>query len=215
MAGSAAGGAQARVVTADTAGSHAAAEVLRAGGVVVVPTDTVYGLAARPEDADAVREIYRLKDRPQGMPLPVLAASLEQVHSLGVDVTDAASALAERWWPGPLTLAFGFGPGARPEWLAGRDEVAVRIPDHDFVRDLLQTTGVLLVTSANPHGTPTPRAAADVAASLGHAVDLIVDDGELTEVPSTLVNVRAAEAAVEREGAIARAEIERVLAAVS
>jgi L-threonylcarbamoyladenylate synthase len=202
-------------VTADAAGSHAAAEVLRAGGVVVVPTDTVYGLAARPEDADAVRAVYRVKDRPEGMPLPVLAASLDQVRALGVEVTDAASALAERWWPGPLTLAFGFGTGARPEWLEGRDEVAVRIPDHDFARELLRTTGVLLVTSANPHGAPTPRAAGDVAASLGQAVDLIVDDGELTETPSTLVNVRRAEAVVEREGAIGRVEIERVLAAVS
>jgi L-threonylcarbamoyladenylate synthase len=209
------GGARARAVTADAAGSHAAAEVLRAGGVVVVPTDTVYGLAARPDDADAVRTVYRLKDRPEGMPLPVLAATLDQVRALGVEVTDAGSALADRWWPGPLTLAFGFGPGERPQWLDARDEVAVRIPDHDFVRGLLRTTGVLLVTSANPHGTPTPRAAGDVAASLGHAVDLIVDGGELTEVPSTLVNVRAAGAVVEREGAITRAEIERVLAAVS
>ncbi len=91
----------------------------------------------------------------------------------------------------------------------------MRIPDHDFLRGLLRTTGVLLVTSANPHGTPTPRAAGDVAASLGHAVDLIVDGGQLTEVPSTLVNVRAAGAVVEREGVITRAEIERVLAAVS
>jgi L-threonylcarbamoyladenylate synthase len=215
VAGAAPGGARARVVTADAAGSNEAAAVLRAGGVVVVPTDTVYGLAARPEDAGAVQTIYRVKDRPAGMPLPVLAASLDQVRALGVEVTDAASALAERWWPGPLTLAFGFGPGARPEWLEGRDEVAVRIPDHDFARELLRTTGVLLVTSANPHGTPTPRAAGDVAASLGHAVDLIVDDGELTEVPSTLVNVHAERVVVEREGAIARAEIERALAAVS
>jgi L-threonylcarbamoyladenylate synthase len=215
MAEAARGGARARVVPADAAGSQAAADVLRAGGIVVVPTDTVYGLAARPEDLDAVQAVYRVKDRPQGMPLPVLAASLDQVRALGVEVTEAASALAERWWPGPLTLAFGFGPGERPAWLEGRDEVAVRIPDHDFVRSLLGSTGVLLVTSANPHGAPTPRAAGDVAASLGHAVDLIVDDGELTEVPSTLVNVRAGEATVEREGAIARTEIEAVLAAVS
>ena len=75
--------------------------------------------------------------------------------------------------------------------------------------------GPLLVTSANPHGAPTPRAAGDVAASLGQSVDLIVDGGELTEVPSTLVNVRAPGAAVEREGAILRDEIERVLAVLS
>ncbi len=215
MAGAAPDGAQARVVAADAAGSHAAAEALRAGGIVVVPTDTVYGLAARPEDTEAVQAVYRVKERPSGMPLPVLAASLSQVRALGVDITAAAGALAERWWPGPLTLAFGFGPGTRPAWLEGRDEVAVRVPDHDFVRGLLEETGVLLVTSANPHGASTPRAAGDVAASLGPQVDLIVDGGELTEVPSTLVNVRAGETVVEREGAIARAEIERVLAAVS
>ena len=100
---------------------------------------------------------------------------------------------------------------ARPDWLAGRDEVAVRIPDHPFLRDLLRATGVLLVTSANPHGAPTARMADEVAASLGDSVDLIVDGGELTEVPSTLVNVRGGQAVVEREGVIPRAEIEEVL----
>jgi L-threonylcarbamoyladenylate synthase len=185
---------------------------LQRGGVVVVPTDTVYGLAARPEDTDAVRAIYRAKGRPGGMHLPVLAASLEQVRALGVDVTDAANALAARWWPGPLTLAFGFdGGSARPDWLAGREEVAVRIPDHPFLRGLLRTTGVLLVTSANPHGAPTARVADDAGDSLGDSVDLIVDGGELTEVPSTLVNVRREQAVVEREGAIPRAEIENAL----
>ncbi len=181
-----------------------------------MPTDTVYGLAARPEDREAVQLIYRAKGRPDGMHLPVLAASLDQVRALGVELTEAAATLARRWWPGPLTLAFGFADGApRPEWLAGRDEVAVRIPDHDFLRGLLRRTGVLLVTSANPHGAPTPRAAADVAASLGDDVDLIVDGGRLTEVPSTLVNVRPARPTVEREGVIAVAEIERALAAPS
>jgi L-threonylcarbamoyladenylate synthase len=112
-----------------------------------------------------------------------------------------------------LTLAFGFEAGsARPDWLAGRDEVAVRIPDHDFLRGLLRATGVLLVTSANPHGAPTARVAGDVSLSLGDAVDLIVDGGELTEVPSTLVNVRGEQPAIEREGVISRTEIETALA---
>ncbi len=206
-------GAPAPLVHTDDAGARAAADTLRRGGVVVVPTDTVYGLAARPEDSDAVAAVYRAKGRPDGMHLPVLAASLDQVRGLGVVVTDAAVALAERWWPGPLTLAFGFDAGsARPAWLAGRDEVAVRIPDHDFLRGLLRTTGVLLVTSANPHGAPTARVVDDVAASLGDSVDLIVDDGELNEVPSTLVNVRGGKAVVEREGVISRSEIEDALA---
>jgi L-threonylcarbamoyladenylate synthase len=206
-------GARAPVVHTDDDGARAAAVTLQRGGVVVLPTDTVYGLAALPEDRDAVQAIYRAKGRPDGMHLPVLAASLDQVRGLGVDVSAAADALAARWWPGPLTLAFGFDPrSGRPAWLAGRDEVAVRIPDHPFLRGLLGATGVLLVTSANPHGAPTARAAGDVAESLSESVDLVVDGGELTEVPSTLVNVRGARAVVEREGVIPRAEIDEALA---
>jgi L-threonylcarbamoyladenylate synthase len=205
-------GARAPLVHTDDDGARAAADMLQRGGVIIVPTDTVYGLAARPEDSDAVEAVYRAKGRPGGMHLPVLAASLEQVRALGVDVTDAAGALAGRWWPGPLTLAFGFHPGSsRPVWLAGRDEVAVRIPDHEFLLGLLRATGVLLVTSANPHGASTALVADDVAASLGDSVDLIVDGGELTEVPSTLVNVRSEQAVVEREGVISRTEIEDAL----
>jgi len=197
-----------KIVRADDEGALAASEALHAGGVVVVPTDTVYGLAARPGDRDAVQAVYRAKGRPEGMHLPVLAATLEQVRALGVAFTPAAAELARRWWPGPLTLAFGFDAAAeRPAWLAGRDEVAVRIPDHDFLRALLARTGVLVVTSANPHGAPTPRTAHDVAAGLGPAVALVVDGGSLRDVPSTLVNVRNDEPVVEREGAISRAKV--------
>jgi L-threonylcarbamoyladenylate synthase len=202
-----------RIVRADAEGAAEAADALRHGGVVVVPTDTVYGLAARPADAGAVQDVYRIKGRPGGKPLPVLAASDEQVRALGVAFNPAARALAARWWPGPLTLVFAFEDGAaRPAWLEGRDEVAVRVPDHDFLRGLLETTGVLVATSANPHGAPTPRAAADVLRAFGaraeggavpHAeVDLVVDAGTLADVPSTLVNVAGSEPVVEREGAI-------------
>jgi L-threonylcarbamoyladenylate synthase len=179
---------------------------------VVVPTDTVYGLAARPTDSGAVSAVYRIKGRPDGLPLPVLAASEEQVRSLGVAYDDRVRALATRWWPGPLTLAFAFDPDApRPSWLDGRDEVAVRVPDHDFLRGLLRRTGVLVVTSANRHGTPTPRAADAVAAALGPEVGLVVDGGLLLEVPSTLVNMSGPDPVVEREGAIGRDAVAAVL----
>ncbi len=202
-----------RVVRADDEGERIAAEVLCAGGIAVVPTDTVYGLAARPEDAAAVHAVYRIKNRPEGMHLPVLAASVAQVRALGVAFTPGAEALARRWWPGPLTLAFGFDPELdRPAWLDGRAEVAVRIPDHDFVRSLLERTGALVVTSANPHGAPTPRTAQDVTDGLGPSVDLVVDGGLLHDVPSTLVNVRAAHPLVEREGAIPSDAITATLA---
>jgi L-threonylcarbamoyladenylate synthase len=95
----------------------------------------------------------------------------------------------------------------RPAWLEGRAEVAVRVPDHEFLRTLLEETGVLLVTSANPHGAPTPRTAEDVAAALGDSVDLILDGGPLRDVPSTLVNVCGPEPFVEREGAISRSAV--------
>ncbi len=116
-------------------------------------------------------------------------------------------------------MAFGFDDGAsRPDWLVARNEVAVRVPDHAILRSILARTGPLFVTSANPHGAPTPRAAGDVAidGSLetprgGH---VIVDGGTLTEVPSTLVNVagQGDRAVVEREGAIAASALEAVLA---
>jgi L-threonylcarbamoyladenylate synthase len=191
------------IVRADRDGQVAAAEGLGEGVVAVVPTDTVYGLAARPDKTEAVRAVYRLKGRPDGMHLPVLAASVSQVRSLGVRFTPAAEVLARRWWPGPLTLAFGFEPTLeRPAWLDGRTEVAVRIPAHDFLRALVEQTGVLLVTSANPHGEPTARTAGEVMNGLGPAVGLVVDGGELQDVPSTLVNVSGPEPSVEREGAI-------------
>ena len=205
-----------RFVRADEEGAAAAAEVLRDGGVIVVPTDTVYGLAARPDDESAVAAVYLAKGRPEGIHLPVLAATLDQVRALGVEFGDAAARLAALWWPGPLTLAFGFaGERERPSWLAGREEVAVRIPDHDFLQALLKWTGVLVVTSANHHGDPTPRTAGDVASTLGASVGLIVDDGRLAEVPSTLVNVRGTEPVVEREGAISRGEVATALAGAS
>jgi L-threonylcarbamoyladenylate synthase len=209
----AAGQAQNRLVRADEEGAAAAAAVLCQGGIIVVPTDTVYGLAARPDDETAVTAVYRAKGRPDGMHLPVLAASLDQVRALGVEFGDDAARLAALWWPGPLTLAFGFARDSeRPTWLAGRVEVAVRIPDHEFLRALLTSTGPLVVTSANHHGDPTHRTAGDAAASLGASVDLIVDGGRLAEVPSTLVNVRGTEPVVEREGAISREEVATALA---
>lgn len=202
-----------QTVHADEAGAGVATEILLAGGVVVLPTDTVYGLAARPDDSAAVQAVFRIKERPTSLHLPVLAASAAQVRDLGVAFTAPADALARSWWPGPLTLAFGFAVGgSRPSWLHGRDEVAVRVPDHSFLRTLIARTGVLVVTSANPHGAPTPRTAEEVVTGLGPLVDLVVDGGSLTDVPSTLVNVRSPGAVVEREGAISREAVAEALA---
>ena len=180
------------------------------GGVAVVPTDTVYGLAARPVEAEAVRAIYRMKGRPEGMHLPVLAASVGQVHALGVAFTSGAEALARRWWPGPLTLAFGFEPGLeRPSWLdgphrGGRAHPRPRLPARR------SSSGPACSSSPAPTRTARPRRAAPGTwrSRSVPAVDLIVDGGELQDVPSTLVNVREPEPSVEREGAIPRRAID-------
>jgi L-threonylcarbamoyladenylate synthase len=189
---------------------------LRAGAVVVVPTDTVYGLAAAPDRPEAVAGIYQAKGRPEQMHLPVLAASLDQVRQLGTAWSPGAAALADRWWPGPLTLVFGFAAAAeRPAWLADRQEVAVRIPDHAFLLAVMAQTGVLLVTSANQHGQATAPDADQAAHLLAPHVSLIVDGGTLATTPSTLVNVRPAAPTIEREGAIDAATITTTLASVA
>jgi L-threonylcarbamoyladenylate synthase len=193
---------------------EAASSALRAGEVVVVPTDTVYGVAVLPTLPNAVRDIYAAKQRPLTQHLPVMAATVDQVQDLGLELSESGQALARRWWPGPLTLVLGFSPTApRPHWLGGRDEVAVRIPDHDFLRHLIAGTGPLLVTSANQHGTTTPPTAEDAGRELGGYPTLIVDGGTLSDTPSTLVNLHCESPAIEREGVIGRSDIERVLAA--
>jgi L-threonylcarbamoyladenylate synthase len=193
---------------------EAASSALRAGDVIVVPTDTVYGVAALPTIADAVRDIYAAKQRPTTQHLPVMAATVDQVRDLGLELTESGQALAVRWWPGPLTLVLGFSATApRPQWLSGRDEVAVRIPDHAFLRDLIVRTGPLLVTSANQHGATTPPTAEDAGRELGGYPTLLVDGGTLSDTPSTLVNLHCESASIEREGVIGRTDIESVLAA--
>jgi L-threonylcarbamoyladenylate synthase len=203
-----------RTIRVDDEGAlPAAAAALRAGEVIVVPTDTVYGLAALPGDADAARRIYLAKDRPAQLYLPVLAASPDQVRQLGVDLSHSAASLAARWWPGPLTMVFGFSPtSSRPSWLDGREEVAVRIPQNAFLLALMRMSGVLLVTSANRHGAGTPPSADEAASQLAPHVGLTVDAGTLHAVPSTLVNVRSNVAVVEREGSITREAIAATLA---
>jgi L-threonylcarbamoyladenylate synthase len=197
----------------DESACRAASAALRAGGVIVVPTDTVYGLAALPGDADAVERIYVAKNRPDKLHLPVLAGTLDHVHRLGVAFSQAAAILSSRWWPGPLTMAFGFSAtAARPDWLVGREEVAVRIPDNAFLLDLMRVVGPLVVTSANRHGDTTPASAEEAGSRLAPHVSLVIDGGMLDTVPSTLVNMRTSPPVVEREGAITRGAISSALA---
>jgi L-threonylcarbamoyladenylate synthase len=161
-----------------------AAAALGAGALAIVPTDTVYGLAARPEGAAA---IFDVKRRPRAKALPVLGASIEQLRAVAV-LEGGASALAARAWPGALTLVVRRAAGFTAD-LGGRDDgtVAVRVPDHPVALELLRSTGPLAVTSANVSGEPPATTAAAACALAPGAVCL--DGGTCDGAPSTVVKL--------------------------
>lgn len=192
------------LIKRDAAAAERVVECLSAGGVVMLPTDTVYGLAVLPTFEDSVKRVFALKGRPASVNLPIMVASGDALESLGFDVNYAAGRLLRSpLVPGSLTLAMGFREGAgRPRWLEGREEAAVRIPDDEWLLSVLRRVGAMLATSANAHGVETPDGAAEVLAQLDGEPDLAVDGGPLRTVPSTLVNCRREPPAVERVGAI-------------
>ena len=188
-------------------------EALRSGGVVLCATDTVYGLAVMPGFADSSNEVYRLKGRSTGRPLPVMVADPDDLRGLGVAVNEPARRLLDSGlMPGPLTLALGFDDERpRPSWLAGRVEVAVRLPAASPVRDLVSGCGPLLVTSANYTDRPTPSRVDEILAMLDGEPAAVLDSGPCHEVPSTLVNCNLESPVVERVGAVPRETIEELL----
>jgi L-threonylcarbamoyladenylate synthase len=175
---------------------------LRRGATVVVPTETVYGLAIAPDNPQALERVYELKGRPPELHLPIVIGEIEQLKLLGVDYNGAAQQLAARFWPGPLTIVMGFAAGRRPPWLVGRDEVAIRLPAYDLLRAAAVAAGPLMVTSANAHGTGPKRTVQEALASLSGEPDVAVDAGQVSSIASTIVNVRYAPAIVERRGAV-------------
>jgi len=172
-----------------------AARVLREGGLVAVPTETVYGLAARADRAEAVARIYRAKGRPDFNPLIVHVPDLAAADRLAL-FDDRARALATACWPGPLTLVLPLRPdaGLAAAVTAGLDTVALRCPAHPAMQALLAATGLpLAAPSANRSGAVSPTRADHVAASLGERVDLILDGGACAAgLESTIVALRGA-----------------------
>lgn len=168
-----------------------AAAVLEAGGTVVVPTDTVYGLAALPGVAGATDAVFGLKDRADAQPLAVLVADVDQARSL-VDpgaLTAEVVDWMDRLWPGALTLVLPRSTAARHLALGGSpDTIGLRCPASDFVRALAARVGPVATTSANRHGEPTPPTAREAAAALAGPVGLVVDGGPAGTVASTVVD---------------------------
>jgi len=179
-----------------------AAEVLSGGGVVALPTDTVYGLAALASDQGACERIFALKGRPPETSLPVLVAGVEQASSVGV-VDSRFERLAGRFWPGPLTIVTERRGSVR--LFLGSDEatVGLRHPAEPVVEALASLVGPLAVTSANRHGEPPRTSAEGMAAALCSPPDLVLDGGERNGAVSTVVGVAAGEPVrCFREGAI-------------
>jgi L-threonylcarbamoyladenylate synthase len=177
--------------------------MLEAGGIIALPTDTVYGIACRLDAAGGVERLFAAKDRPPDKAIMVLVDDLDQVAGV-VDVTPAAQALGGLW-PGGLTLVLPLRPGAPlPAALtAGTESLGVRIPDHPTPRFLARVVGPIPTTSANRSGEPEARRAPDVVATLGDRVDLVLDGGPSPGgVPSTVVDCGAARPRILRAGAI-------------
>ncbi len=202
-----------RVVAADAAGIAAAAEILRRGGLVAMPTETVYGLAADATLEAAVARIYIAKGRPSSNPLIAHVPSLEAALEQGI-FSDHALRLAQKFWPGPLTLVVPLASAASVcgAARAGLSTVALRVPAHPVALALLaQTDKPLAAPSANRSGFVSPVTAAHVARDLGHAIELILDGGRCeVGLESTVVECLDAPRLL-RPGGIARHDIEAVL----
>ncbi len=194
--GEAVGSARHGVATED------AVRVLRAGGVALLPTDTVYGLAAATSVPGAVAQLFALKGRDRDVPIAVLVADAAQAWSIAAaPVPAAARRLAERFWPGKLTLVVARAPAWDVDIGGDGRTVGLRCPGHPLVRELCGAVGPLATTSANRHGQPTPATAAEAAAAVGHA-GLLVDGGTLSGAPSTVVDCTVSPPRVLREGAV-------------
>jgi len=189
-----------------------AAEAIGLGLVVAYPTDTLYGLAVDPRNADAVRRLFALKGRPESSALTLIASDLDQVCAVG-ELSADAQRLADQWWPGPLTIVLRARHGLVADALAGGSTVGVRVPGHPVARALARVASFCITaTSANRSGEPAASSADGVVQSLP-GVDVVLDAGESRGgAPSTIVDASKDTIALVRAGAI---PWERVLKSLS
>ena len=190
-----------------------AVSVLNAGGLVGLPTETVYGLAARADIDDAVARIFRAKGRPTGHPLILHISDISELDRDAVDVPKAALTLARHCWPGPLTLLLHKSNAVSHLVTGGRETVAIRIPANDCARQIIEQCGFALAApSANLFGHVSPTTAQHVLNDLGDKVDLIVDDGDCTiGVESTIVDFTTAQPQLLRPGGFPAEDLESII----
>jgi L-threonylcarbamoyladenylate synthase len=195
-------------------GRRRALDLLRSGGLVVFPTDTVYGLAAYPWDDEAVRRLYQVKERPKDLPIPLLLSDAGQLDQVAV-LSERCRGLPARFWPGPLTLVLP-KKAVVSEVISQRPTVAVRVPDSSLARDVIRGAGgVLAVTSANISGEASPVTAQEVEVQLGGRIPLILDGGACpVGVASTILDCSVSPPLLLRRGVISKADLDTVIGAV-
>jgi L-threonylcarbamoyladenylate synthase len=190
-----------------------AQRIVEASDLLVLPTDTVYGVGGNPFDPTAVDHVFDAMGRGRDRPLPVLVHDWRQAIGLVDDIDERAKALIAEFWPGPLTLIFPEAHGIGWDLGDARGTVGVRMPKHEFTLALIKQVGPLAVTSANRSGQPTPATVPEIMGQLDRHVGVFFDDGPAPEVapPSTIVDLTGKLARVLRVGSIAPDEIARVL----
>ena len=176
---------------------------LNGGGVVAFPTDTVYGVGVDPFQPEAVRKLYRIKGRPIDKPIPILVGSTDDVERVAQNLPPTFSQLAERFWPGGLTLIVE-AKSLPPEVTAGGDTVGIRMPDHPLALALLQRFGgAIATTSANKSDEPPATSAEEVQSELGALVGIILDGGQTaTRIASTVLDLSVSPPQIRRQGGI-------------
>lgn len=187
-----------------TSNIDAVAGVLRQGGTAIVPTDTVYGLAASLDCPAAIARLYELKGRPDGKPIPILISGSEVVRRLATRLSASASTLIESFWPGPLTVVVQASEAVPAACLSGGATVGLRMPDHPDLLALLEACGgALAVTSANASGQPETTTAAAAYDSLSRLPDIVLDCGDTPGGrPSTVVDTLTSPPAILRSGVV-------------
>ncbi|HEX2755426.1 MAG TPA: L-threonylcarbamoyladenylate synthase [Candidatus Limnocylindrales bacterium] len=203
----------ARIVADDDAGRAAAADVLRSGGIVALPTDTVYGIAVALATPGGIEALFAAKRRPPDKGIMLLLDDAAQAPAIG-QWSESAAALADAFWPGGLTVIVPQRPDVPlPPALTGETAtIGLRVPDHGAPRALAAAVGPIPTTSANVSGVPEARDAAGIVAQLGDAVALVLDGGPAHGGPaSTVVDCTVEPPRILRVGAVPVAEVERVL----
>jgi L-threonylcarbamoyladenylate synthase len=190
-----------------------AATILKQGGLVVFPTETVYGLGARGDNPEAVQKIFRAKGRPSDNPLILHVASITDVPALVTHISQEAQQLMATFWPGPLTLLFPKSKAVLMDVTAGLSTVAIRMPDHPVARALIEAVGVAVAApSANVSGRPSSTSFVHVMDDLDGVVEAMIDGGDsVIGIESTVLDVSVSPPVLYRPGAITKVQIETVL----